>query len=442
MADAIEAIAEKAAALTIESTAEPKLTPAELKKQKKAEKQARRAADKEQTGAKAESAPAEQTPRKASIPAEKKPSKPPEKPKPEKAPPKQAPKQTEAEKPAPKSQPCERSQVEIFSHLFAQPRRSGLENTHKDVHPAVQQLGLQMSSYEVCGSSARCEGMLKAFKRLVQAYETPAGQSLPRNLTHSLGPQIEFLKSCRPISESMGNAIRHLKKLVVNVDPSMEEHAAKEYICEEIDRFIHERIYVTDAAISAQAAGQIKDGMTVLIYAKSAVVTQTLLKAHESGRRFHVIVIDSEPLHEGKASACKLTAAGVEVSCFTYASAGSVMSKVDLVLFGAHSMLGNGALMSRIGTAAIAMHAHGKNVPVIVCCESVKFSGKVALDSVAYNEAADPESFGDVKEDGCQVLNLMYDVTPEEFVTMVTCELGNVPPRAVPAMHRLANEGI
>ena len=142
---------------------------------------------------------------------------------------------------------------------------------------------------------------------------------------------------------------------------------------------------------------------------------------------------------------------------------------------GAHSMLGNGRLQSRVGTASVAMRAHKADVSVIVCCESVKFSGKVALDSMVLNEVAPPEELlppltvatntavsavtgkdGDDEETASklktlhdwreivnlQILNPMYDITPAEYIRMVICEYGSVPPSSVPVVHRLANEGM
>lgn len=133
-------------------------------------------------------------------------------------------------------------------------------------------------------------------------------------------------------------------------------------------------------------------------------------------------------------------------------------------------MLSNGRLQSRVGTASVAMHAHQADVPVIVLCESVKFTGKVALDSIVLNEVAPseelllPQSSGedassDDKDDegaasktkqlgdwkdikNLQILNLMYDVTPAEYIRMVICEYGSLPPSSVPVVHRLANEGV
>lgn len=374
---------------------------------------------------------------------------------------------------APKEHKKENKQVELFSHLYTQPRRHTVDGVSKDVHPAVLALGFQMSSYEICGSSARCVAMLLAFKEAIQAYTTPNGTSLARHMTsHFLSPQIDFLKTCRPISESQGNAIRFLKKLIVEIDPSVEESQAKSYLCEQIDIFIRDRITVTDQAIAASARTQIKPNSVVLTYANSSLVSKTLLQAHADGIPFRVIVADARPLFEGKNLARTLMRAGLEVEYTPLSGVAHAVKDANLVLLGAHSMLSNGRLQSRVGTASVAMHAHQADVPVIVLCESVKFTGKVALDSIVLNEVAPSEELllpqpsnnasqqapaedkddepatkvkqlGDWKDiKNLQILNLMYDVTPAEYIRMVICEYGSLPPSSVPVVHRLANEGV
>lgn len=389
--------------------------------------------------------------------------------------------QSSAQRPAKKAEYSK--QVDLFSHLYAQPRRHDIVGVSKDVHPAVLKLGLQMSSYEISGSNARCVGMLLAFQEAIRDYTTPAGTSLPRHLEkHYLSPQIDYLKSCRPISESMGNAIRWLKKLVVEIDPNTPEQKAKDELCDRIDTFISERITVTDQAIASSAAQQIKPRAVVLTFAKSSIVQRTILESYEKGVSFRVICVDSRPLFEGRALATSLMhcAPGLEVEYLPYSALSYAVQQATLVLLGAHSMLSNGKLMSRIGTASVAMQAASRDVPVIVLCESVKFSGKVALDSIVLNEVAPAEELippnkGARREDAqtdvptqpkatkadaeidvkakvrtledwkdianVQILNLMYDVTPAEYIRMVICEYGSLPPSSVPVVHRLANEG-
>jgi len=55
-------------------------------------------------------------------------------------------------------------EVSFFSHLYGQPRKHTIEGSAKEVHPAILELGLQLSSYVICGSQARCIAMLLALK--------------------------------------------------------------------------------------------------------------------------------------------------------------------------------------------------------------------------------------------------------------------------------------
>lgn len=107
-------------------------------------------------------------------------------------------------------------------------------------------------------------------------------------------------------------------------------------------------------------------------------------------------------------------------------------------------MLLNGTLVGRAGTALVAMLAHERGVPVLVCCETYKFTERVLLDAICYNELGDPDDL--VTPDGpigdwrdvprLKLLNLMYDVTPTKYITMVVTEAGVIPPTSVPVIIR------
>ncbi|KAK3680138.1 hypothetical protein LTR78_000515 [Recurvomyces mirabilis] len=453
-----------------------KISPAELKKRAKAEKQARRAAQKEQTGGPAAAEPStngateggqeehelkqkggQQQKGQQQKSRQRHGQKPAQDSRPERPgqsssstmPPRRRPSQSNTTTSKPTLQPKkEKREIELFSHLTTHPRLHTAGTTasiSKDIHPAVLALGYQYSTYTICGSSARC---------------------------------IEYLKSCRPLAESMGNAIRWLKKLIAEIDPAMPEHEAKDFLGEEIGRFVRERVVVSGKAIAATASKQIKRGSVVLTYAKSSIVEKTILQAWEQGTEFRVIVVDSRPLFEGRKLAESLiqAAPGLELEYLPFSGLAHAVRDATLVLLGAHSMLSNGRLLSRVGTASVAMQAQRRNVPVIVLCESVKFSGKVALDSIVLNEVAPAEELllpfpassaaaagpsamtsTTTKDDdddeapklkhlkdwkeipNLQVLNLMYDVTPAEYIRMVICEYGSVPPSSVPVVHGMAN---
>ena len=247
----------------------------------------------------------------------------------------------------------------------------------------------------------------------------------------------------------MGNAIRWLKLQISDVDPDTLESRAKTDLCEAIDNFIRERITVADQVIASSAAEKIQDGDVILTFAKSSIVQQTMVEAHRRGTKFRVIVVDSRPLFEGKHLARTLATLGLEVQYSLIHAIGHAIKDATKVFLGAHAMMSNGRLYSRIGTAIVAMMAEESDVPVIVCCESIKFTDKVALDSIVTNEIAPPDELTLQGEPGSplsawhdspnlQLLNLMYDVTPVQYISMVITEYGSLPPSSVPVVHRLS----
>lgn len=273
--------------------------------------------------------------------------------------------------------------------------------------------------------------------------------SLTRHLTsHVLSPQIDYLSSCRPLSISMGNAIRWLKLNIANIDPSMPDTEAKRKLCDAIDIFISERITFAHQIISKSAAERIRDGDVILTYAKSSVVQKALVYAFRQGKKFQVIVVDSRPLNEGKHLAACLVGLGIETKYCLLNGLSHNIHDVTKVFLGAHAMMSNGRLFSRSGTAIVAMEANEASKPVIVLCETIKFTEKVALDSIVHNEIAPADELitregtllGWHEVHNLKLCNLLYDVTPAEYIHMIVTESGNVPPTSVPVLHRLGNE--
>jgi translation initiation factor eIF-2B subunit delta len=247
----------------------------------------------------------------------------------------------------------------------------------------------------------------------------------------------------------MGNAIRDIKDAIVKIDPETSEREAKQELYDVIDIFIRERITAADALIICSASDKIENDDVILTFARSSIIERTLREAYKSGKRFRVIVVDSKPLYEGKRLAQSLGAEGLAVDYYLIAGIAHAMAQATKVLSGAHAMMGDGRLYSRIGTAVVAMLARENNVPLIVCCESYKFTDRVYVDSFGGNELAPPEELIEdpqereawrqqmEKQRDLQMLNLMYDLTPAEYVNMIVTEHGNLPPSSVPAVLRM-----
>ncbi|KDR79202.1 hypothetical protein GALMADRAFT_243105 [Galerina marginata CBS 339.88] len=328
--------------------------------------------------------------------------------------------------------------LRIFSH-FGQPKPVG-HSVKGNIHPAIIRLGLLFSEFKICGANPRCIAMLTAFKQVIQDYTTPSHNTLSRHLMTHLSPQITHLVSARPMSVTMGNAIRELKLEISSIDIDMIEQDAKDSLCLKIDNYIRDRIIIADEVIQELAGNKIKDGDVILTYAKSSVVEKILLTAQEDGKKFSVIVIDSKPLLEGKVLLKSLTSGPNPTPC-TYAllpALPSLLTQVSTVLVGAHALFSNGAVYSRAGTAMVATMAKAYSVPVVVCCETYKFSDGIMVDGFTKNELA-PLSviqkntkLHDLSSaPNLENLNPLYDLTPPTYITAVVTEVGFIPPSSI-----------
>ena len=386
----------------------------ELRAERRAKQEAQRAAKAAAIEAKgnvvsavAPSAPAKAAPAKAApasakaAPAPAKSAAPPSKAAP--APAKTAPAQTQsktvqqpkkieqANRPAEKK-PARRTQQKlVFPHI--QDRKVDVDQLTRDmkvnqenIHPAIIRLGLQYASGVISGSNARAVALLTALKRVIADYSTPEQTDFSRDLESRLRPCISFLEECRPKSVSMGNAIRYVKRQINNTPSDYSDAEAKQHLHDLIDRYIEEHVELAGKAISEEAGKMIEDSDVILTYGFSSLVKRILLEAHAAGKKFRVVVLDAHPHCDGLELLRRLVAARIPTTYMLISAAPYIMPEVTKVLLGAHALLANGNVMSRVGASQVALVAKAHNVPVLVCCETYKFCEKVQTDSVVFKE--------------------------------------------------------
>ena len=355
--------------------------------------------------------------------------------------------------------------VPLFSHLPQYERATSLSLKLKvgfsseEIHPAILRLGLQYASGNISGANARCVAMLTALKQFIVDYSTPPAKVMRDDLLQKLKPLVRFLIDSRPQSMSMGNAIRYVKMKISKIGLGCAESRAKDQLVHDIDSFIQERIEFADEVIASHGVSKIHHNDVILTYATSHVVEMILERAHAEGKVFRVIIVDSRPKLEGKELLKRLVQRGVKCTYIMINALSYVMKDVSKVFLGAAALLSNGTVISRVGSAVVSMMAKVHNVPVLVCCETYKFHEMVKLDSIGFNELGDPDelissgaSCGEGGEAGgadsqsvladwrdvpnLKLLNLVFDLTPVELVTMVISEVGMIPPTSVPVILR------
>ncbi|KAF1788209.1 Initiation factor 2B-related [Phytophthora cactorum] len=308
-------------------------------------------------------------------------------------------------------------QVEMFSHLPQYERESSLSlnvgfSNKEEVHSAVLALGLKYA------------------EQVIDDYVTPQDKQLRRDLDKRLRPLIQYLIDCRPHGIGMGNAIRRLRRVIGSTPPELSEEEAKRRIREEMDDYVQSRILLASRAVVKNAQSKISEGDVILTYARANT-------SPEIAASLRIIVVDSRPHYEGRKLVSALASAGLQCSYLQINALVVIMREVTKVFLGAAAFMSNGVAVARW----------------------YKFSDRVQLDAITHNELGDPDELvssycidkqrrtggsaasGHILSDwrdlaDLKLLNLVYDVTPIDYVSMVVTELGMIPPTSIPAVLR------
>ncbi|XKL61242.1 hypothetical protein PGB90_008299 [Kerria lacca] len=334
--------------------------------------------------------------------------------------------------------------VLLFSHLY---RNSSIEenniltNINTEIHKAVLKLGVQYKNKVIIGSNARVVALLNTLKQVIADYRTPTEKDFSRGFEKVLGDVMTYLNNCRPVSVSMTNAIKFLKWHLSQLPNNISDREAQIKLREAIDDYIKEQINMAGKAICIMVQKKISQDDVILTFGYSSLIERILIESFQVGIKFRVIIVDAAPLYEGKELLRRLVKSGLNCVYVLLSAVSYIMKEADKVLLGAHALLTNGYVMSRAGSSQIALIARSYNVPVLVCCETHKFSERVQTDAFVHNELGNPEEL--MKADlwksnnNLTPLTLMYEVTPSNLVTAVVTELAILPCTSVPVVLRV-----
>ncbi|XP_049851502.1 translation initiation factor eIF-2B subunit delta-like [Schistocerca gregaria] len=347
-----------------------------------------------------------------------------------------------------------RKQVTLFSHLPQFERSSSTRISERimlgglNIPSVAISLGLKYASYQIQGANARCLAILEMFRNFVENYVQVTNKCFGMELEKVIEPTIQFIKDCRPYSIGMGNMIRHFKRKIGNT-MSMSVEEAKRYLVEELDTLIRDRVVDAEKTAAKITSQKIYDGDVILTYCRSNAVLESLKEAARQGKRFRAIIVDSRPHYEGRTILEELSMLRIPCEYVLLNAISYVIKTATKVLIGAHALMNNGQVYSRVGTAIVCMMANANHIPVLVVCETYKFCELSQLDSICQNELGDPEELVSSsnppssnplhfwrENPNLKLLNLVYDLTPTEFISMVISEVGAVPPTSVPVIIR------
>jgi ribose 1,5-bisphosphate isomerase len=139
-----------------------------------------------------------------------------------------------------------------------------------------------------------------------------------------------------------------------------------------------------------------------------------------------IVVLEGRPRYEGREMAREFAAAGFPVTLLTDAQADIFIPQCRAVVVGADSILANGDVLNKAGTALMAWSARGHNIPFYVLCETLKISaqdwpqesGETLLEEKEAQEVLEQPL------PGVTARNFYFDHTPHFLVSRVITERG------------------
>ncbi len=154
----------------------------------------------------------------------------------------------------------------------------------------------------------------------------------------------------------------------------------------------------------------------------SGTVLETLIACRQSIE--HVIVLEGRPRYEGRDMAQALSKQSLTVTLITDAQADIFMPQCQGVVVGADSVLADGSVLNKAGTALLAWSAHGHHIPFYVLCETLKISSQSWSGDLTLLEEKEPEEVLEPAIPGIAVRNFYFDRTPHELINKLITERG------------------
>jgi ribose 1,5-bisphosphate isomerase len=138
----------------------------------------------------------------------------------------------------------------------------------------------------------------------------------------------------------------------------------------------------------------------------------------------HFIVLEGRPRYEGREVAHLLSKKKAPVTLITDAQADIFLPRCHAVVVGADSILANGDILNKAGTALLAWAAHGHRIPLYVLSETLKISPHSWSGDLTQLEEKEPTEVLEQGMPGVIIRNFYFDRTLSRLITAVITEQG------------------
>ena len=142
----------------------------------------------------------------------------------------------------------------------------------------------------------------------------------------------------------------------------------------------------------------------------------------------HLIILEGRPLYEGRTAARAFLDTSIKVTLITDAQADIFLPLCQAVVVGADSILADGGILNKSGTALLAWAASGYQIPFFVLAETLKISPQVWTRNLTLLEEKSSQEVWAQAPDGLAVRNFYFDYTPARLISQILTEQGPLTP--------------
>jgi ribose 1,5-bisphosphate isomerase len=235
------------------------------------------------------------------------------------------------------------------------------------------------------------------------------------------------LANARPAMAALAGAVRRILNATGDLEGKAHE-AAK--LRREYDSAI-ERI--TDYARPLVRG-------TIMTHSFSGTVLEVLTNCLSQIEQ--IIVLEGRPRYEGREVARALSTRIASITLITDAQADIFLPQCHVVIVGADSILANGDILNKAGTALLAWAARGHRIPFYVLCETLKISPQSWTGNLAQLEEKEPTEVLEQQISGVNVRNFYFDRTLSRLVTGVLTEQGMMGKKDITRIASLLNKSM
>ncbi len=233
----------------------------------------------------------------------------------------------------------------------------------------------------------------------------------------------EQMRQLRQSGRALAQARPAMAALASAVGRILSTHGGPDAIAQAADQLLQD--YDTAIERIAEHARPYLSG-----YILTCSLSGTILDVLKTNRQQieQLIVLEGRPRYEGREMARAFAAAGFSVTLLTDAQADIFIPRCHAVVVGADSVLANGDVLNKAGTALLAWSARGHNIPFYVLCETLKISAQDWPQNPDQQEAMlEEKEAREVLEQslsGVSARNFYFDHTPHSLIDKIITERG------------------